>query len=314
MFDRIVTLSLNPSIDVTLCTKNLRMGQDNEVEDESFEAAGKAVNVARALLGYSVQPFNIILAGTHNIHRLRSGLEKEGLEYRLVEVDGYTRENLSIIQEDGSITRLIREGFSVPFETLEAVEDILSREVSPGTLVVLSGRLPKGITPRLVRRLCGGIAAQGGKVALDTSSLTQEDLAEIKPWAIKPNRRELAAYAGRPLETMEEIVAYGGSLVELGVEHCLVSLDQEGVVYLGRDRVLQVQVPEVDVVSSVGAGDSCFAGFIGGMFQQLPLDQVVRTAAAMGTASCLRRGAEPPKKLATASILLRLQTQELQLH
>lgn len=311
MFDRIITLSLNPSIDITLWTQRMQVGQDNEVEEESFEAAGKAVNVARALHNYGLQPFNIILAGVHNAHRFEAGLHQEGLGYRLIEVDGYTRENLSIVQEDGSVTRFIRQGFSVSFETLETVEAILAQEVSPGTLVVLSGRLPRGITPRLLRRLCSGISAQGGKVALDTSSLSQEDLVEIKPWAIKPNRQELAGYAGRPLETVEEMVAYGNSLLELGVEHCLISLDKEGVLYLGPDKVLQVQVPEVDVVSAVGAGDSCFAGFIAGMYQGLPLDQVVRNAAAMGTAACLRRGAQPPKKLATASILLRLQAQEL---
>ncbi len=312
MFDRIVTLSLNPSIDVTLWVDRLRMGEENSVAEEACEAAGKAVNVARALHNYGMRPVNIILAGRHNRQRFETGLRREGLDCRLVEVEGYTRENLSIVQQDGSITRLMREGFAVPYEALVAVEEMLAKEVSPGTLVILSGSLPGGITPRLLRRICDGIAAAGGRVALDTSSVTEEDLAAIRPWAIKPNRAELCGYAGRPLETLDEMVAYGRHLVELGVEHCLVSLDKEGVLYLGEEKVIQVQVPEVDVVSQIGAGDSCFAGFIVGMSQGKPLEQAVCGAAAMGTAACLCTGAEPPKKLATASILMRLQCQELE--
>ena len=48
-FDRIITLSLNPVIDTTLHLDGLNIRAENRVLEEHFEAAGKAVNVARAL-------------------------------------------------------------------------------------------------------------------------------------------------------------------------------------------------------------------------------------------------------------------------
>lgn len=308
MFKRIIALSLNPALDVTLWVDHLNPNTENTVVEEGYEAAGKAVNVSRALHAYGVPCRSIVLAGKFNRDRFEGRLQQEGVNYRLVEVEGYTRENITILQSDGRATRLLRQGFAVPHEALEEVEKLLEQEVVENSLVIISGSLPKGISPRILRQICQKIVRSGGKIALDVTPLTDGDLEEIRPWAIKPNRAECCDFAGRDLQTSEEMIAYAQSLNARGVEHCLISLDREGLVYVGGEQVIRVEVPEVDVVSHVGAGDSCFAGFIAGMNQGFPLEKCVRTAAAMGTASCLREGAEPPTKIATANILLQLQS------
>ena len=52
MFSKIITLSLNPALDVTLWTETLMPDSDNIVQDERYDAAGKAVNVTRTLRYY----------------------------------------------------------------------------------------------------------------------------------------------------------------------------------------------------------------------------------------------------------------------
>ena len=54
MFSKIITLSLNPALDLTLWTDTLMPDSDNVVQDERYDAAGKAVNVSRTLRYYDV--------------------------------------------------------------------------------------------------------------------------------------------------------------------------------------------------------------------------------------------------------------------
>ena len=65
-FDRIITLSLNPVIDTTLHLDGLNIRAENRVLEEHFEAAGKAVNVARALKRAGVESTAVIAAGRDN--------------------------------------------------------------------------------------------------------------------------------------------------------------------------------------------------------------------------------------------------------
>ena len=311
MFRRVLALALNPSVDLTLWVDTFVPHCENQVQEERHEAAGKAVNVARALQAYGVPCRCIMLAGKENRPQLEARLQQEGLDYRLVEVAGYTKENITIVHGDGRATRLLRQGFSVPYEALEEIQNMLASEVTQGTLVVISGQMPKGVTPRLLQNLCQTIVQAGGQVALDSASVSQEDLEQIRPWAIKPNRKELCLYAGRDLTSKEEMVAYAQSLNAKGIEHCLVSLDREGLLYTGEGEALWIEVPEVSLVSQVGSGDNCLAGFIAGMNQGFSVEKSVCTAAAMGTASCLREGASPATKIATANILLQLQCHHL---
>ena len=60
MFDRIITLSLNPAIDATLWVEKVRQGADDGVQGEKYESAGKAMNVSRALRIYGVESLALV--------------------------------------------------------------------------------------------------------------------------------------------------------------------------------------------------------------------------------------------------------------
>lgn len=313
MFSKIITLSLNPALDVTLWTETLMPDSDNIVQDERYDAAGKAVNVSRTLRYYDVDNLAIVLAGCHNLHRYEQQLRNERVHYRIITIEGYIRENISIVQPDRTVTRLLREGFYVEYEAVDEIQKVLTESVEAGSLVVISGSLPKGINSRIFKQICAHIHSLGAKIALDTSSLVQEDIYEIKPWAIKPNYAELCGIVGRKMVNWKEMVEIGRDMNAHGVEHCIISVGQEGLMYVGHDRAIRAEVPEIDVVSSVGAGDSALAGFIMSMQQGRDLENCVRMATAFGTAACLTDGTNPPARLATANILQQVKLREMDL-
>lgn len=311
MFGKIITLSLNPAIDVTLWTDTLKTDDENPVIDEQYDAAGKAMNVSRALRYYGVDSLALVLAGCHNLHRYEERLKAEKVNYRLIMVDGYIRENISIVQPDRTVTRLLREGFCVEYETVDQIKEELTKVVTPDSLVVISGKLPRGISPTVLKMICGHVDRLGGKIALDTSNITVEDIYEIKPWVMKPNYEEACQMSNSELCHKEALVEFGFEANRHGIEHCIVSLGDEGFIHTSDGNATLVQVPMVDVMSSVGAGDCLLAGFIMSAQQLLPLESCLKVAAAFGTAACMTEGTNPPPKLATANIMQQVRCRKI---
>ena len=312
MFDHIITLSLNPAIDATLWVEGIQTGADNAVLSEKYESAGKAMNVSRALRIYGVESLALVLAGAHNRERYEEPLKREGIRYTILPVPGYTRENIAIVEESRTVTRFLREGFTVPYEAVEELLLLLGREVRERTLVVISGTLPAGISDQILLDICLAIRERGGLVALDTSArFTLEEIGRFPPWLIKPNRKELEEMARRELPGTPEIVDFCRELTGRGVCHCLVSMGDSGILYAGAEGVYQVMVPNVSVVSAVGSGDYCLAGFVLGQATKKSLVQSLKTAASFGTAACLTEGTSPPTPLATANILNQVLLEKL---
>ncbi len=312
MFDHIITLSLNPAIDATLWVEGIQTGADNTVLSEKYESAGKAMNVSRALRIYGVESLALVLAGAHNRERYEEPLKREGIRYTILPVPGYTRENIAIVEESRTVTRFLREGFTVPYEAVEELLHLLGREVRERTLVVISGTLPAGISDQILLDICLAIRERGGLVALDTSArFTLEEIGRFTPWLIKPNRKELEEMARRELPGTPEIVDFCRELTGRGVCHCLVSMGDSGILYAGAEGVYQVMVPNVSVVSAVGSGDYCLAGFVLGQATKKSLVQSLKTAGSFGTAACLTEGTSPPTPLATANILNQVLLEKL---
>ena len=73
----------------------------------------------------------------------------------------------------------------------------------------------------------------------------------------------------------------------------VVTLGGDGVVAVSPTAVLAVEALKITPVDTVGAGDT-FCGYLAaGLAAGLPLDQVLRRAAAAGSLACLKPGAQP---------------------
>ena len=311
VFENILTLALNPSLDTTIWVDNLRLGGVSQADDEMYDAAGKTVNVSRVLTYFGVPNKLVLFLGEGNKLRFLSRLDEAKVNYQPIFVEGYTRENLSIVDEDGNMTRIMRKGFSVAYENFVEATQVLEQDIRQNTLVMISGSLPTGVSPRMLRSLCQKVKEKGGIISLDCAAVSREDIVAIAPWVIKPNREEFEALVGREGLSLEEIVKEAAGLVEEGVGCCLISLGADGLLYVDGEHTLLAHVPSVEVHSTVGAGDSLLSGFIRSMKSGLPLRKAVATAAAFGTAACMMDGSSPPHKLSVAHVLQRVQVEEL---
>lgn len=314
MFKHIVTLALCPTLDTTIWLDGLKKGKENQADEERYDASGKAVNLSRIFTEYGVENECILLLGKENKTRFVGQLDRENIKYQLIEVDGYTRENLSLVEQDGSVTRIIRKGFTVNFETIEKVVESLDKLVTAETLVMISGRLPEGISVNTLKNLCDRIKAKGGTVSLDSQSVGMQDTLSIAPWIIKPNLEEFEKLTGRDFEG--DYIALAKAAQELcgqGIGRILISLGADGLLYVEKDQVLRVEVPEVLVKSTVGAGDSVLAGFVRSQLCGYTVERSVATAAAFGTAACMIDGSQPPHKLTVGNVLQQVEVTPVEL-
>lgn len=311
MFDHIVTLALNPSLDTTIWIESLHIGASNTATEEHCDAGGKTVNVSRVLTDYGVANKLLVLLGKGNQTKFVCQLDEENVDYLVIPVEGYTRENLSLVDDEGHVTRIMRKGFTVSYEDFSLAMEALSRLVTPGTLVMISGSLPPGISTKMLRTMCESIKGMGGAVGLDCASVTKEDVLAIKPWIMKPNQEEFQALVDNPSQDRQVIAQEAKEFVAQGIEHCLVSLGGGGLLYVSPSRVLSVQVPVVDVKSTVGAGDSMLAGFVRACQQGMDVQRAAAMAAAFGTAACMLDGTNPPHKITVGNILQQVRVEEL---
>ncbi|MEM1485627.1 hexose kinase [Oscillospiraceae bacterium PP1C4] len=303
MFDKIITMSLNPVADITCYVNSFETGSDNIVENELYDAAGKAVDVSRVLQSYEIANTSLIVAGQENSKRYFERLKDENVTTRVIYTEGRIRENIAIVTPEGNVTRLTRKSPRLKNRTIDELEAALSEEIKPTTLVVVAGTMPEGITDEIFCEICAFIKESGGIIALDTTAATLENIAKIRPWAIKPNYNELCTLVGRRLNGLDEVKAAVKQLADLGVHHVLASLGGEGIIYTNGTVTYKADVPVLsEIKSTIGAGDATLAGFIIAHDYKYDVKRSVQFAAAFGTASCLVEGTNPPRRISVAMV------------
>lgn len=287
----IYTVTLNPSLDVTLWLSQLNAVEPVSVGREQIDPAGKAVNVSRVLTRLGVENKLYGFCGSGNGERLRMLLQEYNVGFELLEVPGFVRENLSLVLENGTLYKVDRAGFSVPLERLGELE-VLLQEATAGDsnpLIVFSGSLSPGMPKEAYYQLILPLRERGARIVLDNDFFTWEEIRSLSPFLIKPNEMEFRRLVCREFRSAEEMLDCAGGLVDR-VSHVLVSLGAAGLLYAGGERRLQADVPAVKVKSCVGAGDSTVAGFLAAMESGSSLEDCVRFAAACGTAAVLTEG------------------------
>lgn len=139
--------------------------------------------------------------------------------------------------------------------------------------------------------------------------LVVEQLVSLAP-IVKASQEDLEwLYPERAVE--DSVTAWAKS----GPRFCVVTLGERGAVaMLGRERI-EVPAPHVEVVDTVGAGDSFMSALLSAMDcdhalgpeapapSRTELERWLRFAAAASAITCTRKGADPPTRKEVESAL-----------
>ena len=280
---RILTLTLNPALDLTVRLAHLEPGAVNRSETLITHAAGKGVNVAQVLadLGHQVSVGGFL--GEANPEAFDALIARRGFEDAFIRVPGETRSNIKIAEQGGRVTDINAPG---PQVREEAQEALLKRIASIGPqfdAVVVAGSLPRGVSPQWFQKMLKQLKDLGLKVALDTSGEALRAGLQAGPWLVKPNTEELADALGHATDAISQ-------LHQQGVEHVVVSDGAAGVSWYSAGVSLHATPPKVTVASTVGAGDSLLAGMLHGLLAGDTPEQTLRRATAIAAMAVTQIG------------------------
>ncbi len=258
----IVTLTANPSVDRTIEVGALRPGTVIRARASRVDAGGKGVNVARALAAHGCKAKAVLPSGGAEGAQLEALLASAGLDLLTVRIAGSIRANVTVVEADGTTTKLNEPGPQLSAAELDALAAALSEAAAAAEWVVLSGSLspgaPAGWYAEVIRQLRGS----GPRIAIDSSGPPLAAAIAAGPDLVKPNREELAELAGRPIDTIADVTAAARVLIGSGVCAVLTSLGPAGAVLASRDGAWHATAAAIEPRSTVGAGDALLAGYL----------------------------------------------------
>ena len=280
---KILTLTLNPALDLTVRLARLEPGAVNRSEAMLTHAAGKGVNVAQVLadLGHDVSVGGFL--GEANPQAFDALIARRGFGDAFVRVPGETRSNIKIAEQEGRVTDINAPGPLVSEEAQHALLDKVAMIGAQFDAVVVAGSLPRGVSPQWFQGLLQQLKGLGLKVALDTSGEALRTGLQAGPWLVKPNTEELA-------EALDNATDAIGQLHQQGVEHVVVSDGAAGVTWYRPGAALHATPPKVTVASTVGAGDSLLAGMLHGLLSDEAAEQTLRRATAIAAMAVTQIG------------------------
>jgi 1-phosphofructokinase len=260
----IVTLTLNPSLDRTLEVDALDRGAVLRAASVHLDPGGKGVNVTRALLANGFDSRAVIPCGGAEGGQLVRLLADESVHTVAVPIASRTRSNVTLVEPDGTVTKVNEPGAALTAEEFEAVAAAVLGCAGTADWVVMCGSLPPDVPVDVYAELTAQFAAAGIRVAVDTSGPALLSAVAAGPDLVKPNREELAEAVGAPLADLAEVVEAARSLRALGAGCVLASLGADGALLVDADGVLLAQGTAIEPRSTVGAGDALLAGFLAG--------------------------------------------------
>ena len=247
----IVTLTPNPSLDRTLFLDTFTRGAVNRCTATLAEPSGKGINVALALHRHGVGVLAVLPIGGPAGRQLVQLLDTAGLPYRAVTITGTIRTNVSIIEAEGTSSKINEPGPTLTSEEVEELVRTTLDSCSSADWLAICGTLPNGFSERHMVEAVRAARTAGLRVALDTSGLMLRAVLIATPHLVKPNAHELAEATGRPIRTIGDVTAAAEQLRAKGLGTVLVSLGRGRRSPGRRQRRTYTDVPQQSPLSTL---------------------------------------------------------------
>jgi 6-phosphofructokinase 2 len=290
---QIVTLTINPAIDVSTSVEKMVPFTKMRCAQADRDPGGGGINVARVLKRLGIEVTAIYPAGGATGQLLATLVEREGVRSVVIPTANDTREDITIFD------RTTREQFRLvfpgaPLSDLEWQECLgsIARIAPPPAFVIASGSLPAGVPHDFFGRVVQASKAHS-KVIVDTSGPFLKPALEAGVYLIKPNLREFQELAGIASADEASLIEAGRCLFDrYHIEVIALSMGPGGALLMTRDAVLLANGLPIEPASVSGAGDSFLGAMVWSLVNDGRLDMALRYGVAGGSAALLNPGTE----------------------
>lgn len=299
---QVVTLTLNPALDLSGAVERLMPQHKLRCHDAMRHPGGGGINVARVLKRLDYEAVAVFPAAGVTGQMLEHLLSAEGVASAVVHTGGATRENVTVNEEaTGRQYRFVFPGPDVSAHDTQACLDRATDLLSPGGWLVASGSLAPGMPEGTYAKLGAQVRARKGRLVLDAAGAPMRK-ALGQTFLLKLSEHELEQAVGAPVFDRQRCIAGARLLLESGPEMIAITRGENGALLVSRDFALTARAPAIAPKSTVGAGDSFLAALTWALLNRKMAADALGWAVAAGTAALL----EPGTELATAPEISRL--------
>lgn len=287
----ILTVTMNPSIDMSYSIKELKLDDINRVSQVSKTAGGKGLNVTRVVheLGGPVKATGIV--GGHLGNQLKEQLDLADIEHDFYPILQETRNSIAVLHDDHSQTEILESGPTVTDSEIEGFVETFQRLLSETKLLTISGSLAKGLPTDFYAQLIMKAKEKNVDTLLDTSgeALKEALKGKVKPKLIKPNLSEINDLLQLQLDSQqpEKLKQALNHPMFKGVEWIVVTLGGDGAIVKHKDLFYRAMIPKIDVINPVGSGDATIAGLAYALNRYDSDEKTIKTGMTTGMLNAL---------------------------
>ena len=318
----IYTVTLNPAIDRTIKLNSLKHGTLNVAEESLINVGGKGINVSMTLKTLGCDSTALGMAGGESGKYITEGLKAAGIPYFFMDTGNETRTNVKIMEQDGTLTELNEKGAPVDAALVDQFIEKVKNCLEADDILVLSGSVPLGVPTDIYAKLIEIAHDIGTVTILDGDGDLLLYGIESGPDVIKPNISEFEKYLKQAeywdeketikvqsdfdTEGYEEEASAKTKIIKAvkkifstkNISQIILSMGDKGAYFFDRndERYLYCNVPEVQVQSTVGAGDSMVAAWAYAMNEGYNFEESARIAMATSAAAVETPGTKAPSR------------------
>ena len=306
------TVTLNPSLDRTVTVEELVIDEASRWTSLRRDPGGKGINVARVVHELGGQTIAYGFMGGIDGEALMHLLKQQGVPFDFTHINGEIRSNFIITDlKTRRQTRIDAPGPHILRDELKSLIDKIAQIEPKSDFLVFAGSVPPGVPDDIYRQLIEGAKKSGIKTVLDSDNKWLKEGIRAKPNVIKPNVHEAEELLETHLGDEAAIVEAAKTLVKRGVDVAVISRGKDGLIVANGKKVLKATPPQVEVRSTVGAGDATIAALVLKLSQGDGIEEASRWAAAAGTASALTPGTELCRREDVERLLHQVKVEQL---
>ena len=278
----IYTLTTNPAIDMNFSTPTMSADAVNRTSTPLYTPNGKGINVSRVLRHFGLASQILGFFGGFTGDYIVAELSQGGYAIHPVVIAGITRINI-FINGGQREYKFVNSGAHISDEKQREMLRLIG-QLPNMTHLIISGSLPAGITESYYDELLSICKHKDVAVILDISAAKLRELLSYKPLLIKPNDQELHDIFGLTISSDGDALAACRMLAEKGAQNILLTLGEKGLYYYAADtgRFYFADAPNIELVSSACAGDSCLAAFLSEFLVGGETETALKKASATG--------------------------------
>lgn len=287
----IVTLTMNPALDITTSVDRVRPTDKLRCRGARHDPGGGGINVARVATVLGARASAVFPAGGPIGDVIADLLVEQRVTFHRVKIRGRTRESFTINEESsGQQYRFVLPGPHLTFSERAQCADELRKVAPSAQFVVASGSLPPGVPDDFYQQIADMCSDVGTPLILDTSGTGLQHITS-GVFLLKSSVRELRECVARELATEADQVAAAQELIERGkAKVVVVSLGDNGALLVTSDAAQRFSAIRMRSGSGVGAGDAMVAAITVGLSRGWPLPKSVRFGVAAGAAMLMTPG------------------------